>query len=224
MSQLSVIIISEHPYGRLGLAAIVGEAVPTAKIMEAKSIDHMLEIQGEGGSARLVFLDTSMQFGRELEAVQRLREIGDIDAIMVLEGNDHPGIIRQYLDIGVQGVVPKTTELSVLANAVRLVLSGARYVPETILNPETTSISESKQGLREGMRNTLTDRQMDILNELGSGASNKEIGTQLGISVSTVKLHVNAILKKLGVQNRTQAAIIAYSAGITSLGKRPFKS
>jgi len=119
-----------------------------------------------------------------------------------------------------QGVVPKTTEAAVLVGAVRLVLSGGRYVPESILSKEGSGFGEPNYSFDSAGLDRLTRRQMDVLEELGRGASNQEIGTQLGIALATVKLHVNAILNTLGVRNRTEAAIIAYKAGLTDVNAR----
>jgi DNA-binding NarL/FixJ family response regulator len=216
---MKLIVISEHPCCRLGLATTLKEVGPAAVIVEAASIDHMVEQIGEDGKVDLVLLDTSSKFGREMEAVTRLQEIGGIGAVIVVHEQDHPEIVRRYLDMGVQGVLPKTAELPVVVSAVRLVLSGARYVPESILNPEVSGFEETTGSFEGAGLERLTRRQMDVLKELGRGASNQEIGTQLGIALATVKLHVNAILNTLGVRNRTEAAIIAYRAGLTALSK-----
>lgn len=216
---MKLIIISEHPCCRLGIATTLKEVGPAVTIFELTSIDQMLELQAEQGRIDLVLLDTSSQFGREMAAITALQEIEGIGAVVVLHEQDNPEMVRRYLDMGVQGVVPKTSELEVLLSAVRLVLSGARYVPDSILSPGVSGFEETEGRFGGAGLEKLTRRQMDVLKELGRGASNQEIGTQLGIALATVKLHVNAILNTLGVRNRTEAAIIAYRAGLTDIDR-----
>lgn len=219
MSQMKLIVISEYPICSSGVATILEIVETTAEIVEAKSVDHMIELAGNGQAIDLVMLDASPQLGREMENIARLQELDGVGAVIVIDEKGHPETIRRYLDMGVKGVVPKTTELPVFVSAVRLVLSGARYVPESILNPDVSGFSEDPSAFDGQGLDRLTRRQMDVLKELGRGASNQEIGTQLGIALATVKLHVNAILNTLGVRNRTEAAIIAYRAGLTDLSR-----
>jgi len=220
VSQMKLIVISEYPICTLGAATMLKLVDPSAEIVEAKSIDHMIELMGDGQKIDLVMLDASPQSGREMESIARLQEVDGVGAVIVIHEKAHSETIRRYLDMGVKGVVQKNTELPVFVSAVRLVLSGARYVPESILNPEVAGFAEGQSAFEGQGLDRLTRRQMDVLKELGRGASNQEIGTQLGIALATVKLHVNAILNTLGVRNRTEAAIIAYRAGLTNLSGR----
>ncbi|MEQ9520721.1 MAG: response regulator transcription factor [Parvibaculum sp.] len=189
------------------------------RVTEARSVEHLSEMLSDNSHADLVVFDTSANLAQEMETVARLQEMKGIGSVMVIHEQDQPEIARRYLDMGVNGVVPKRTEIPVLVNAARLVLSGGRYVPDLVLNAETTGFAETPEEFADAGLERLTRRQMDVLKELGQGASNQEIGTRLGIALATVKLHVNAILSTLGVRNRTEAAIIAYRAGLTTVDR-----
>lgn len=199
---------------------ILQDVDPAAEIVQLKSIEE-LSGQNDGPiNADLVVLDTSPQFGREMGVITRLQDIEGIGSVIVVHEQNHSEIVRRYLDMGVAGVVPKVTEPPVLISAVRLVLSGGRYVPDVVLSKsEESGFAETTPVIDAPWLDQLTRRQMDVLKELGRGASNQEIGTRLGIALATVKLHVNAILNTLGVRNRTEAAIIAYRAGLTEFGQ-----
>lgn len=214
---MNLVVISEYPVCRLGLSFVLKEVDPDAIVLEAESIDELIDLQGKSGKMDVVLFDLASQSACRIKAIERLQEISDIDAVIVICEQDRSDTIRRYLDTGVAGVISKRTEVAVLVNAVRLVLSGGRYVPESILSSDPSGFEESKATFEDVRLERLTRRQMDVLKELGRGASNQEIGTQLGIALATVKLHVNAILNTLGVRNRTEAAIIAYRAGITQL-------
>lgn len=217
-SDVKIVIVSEHPCCRLGLATILSGVDADASIIEATSTDHSLELVRESGIIDLIVFDTAGQLGREMEAISNLQDLDGVGATMVIHEEEQPQIARRYLDMGVEGVVPKTIEPAVLVNAVRLVLSGGRYVPENVLNKDAESFASRKTSIHDESLQRLTRRQLDVLKELGKGSSNQEIGSHLGIALATVKLHVNAILNTLGVRNRTEAAIIAYRAGLTDFG------
>ncbi len=217
---MQIFVVSGHPCCRLGLATILEGVVENVQVVEARSIDHLAELLPESAQADLVVFDTSANVNREMETVARLQEMKGIGAVMVIHEQDQPEIARRYLDMGVNGVVPKRTEIPVLISAARLVLSGGRYVPDLVLNADTVGFVETPEEFAIAGLERLTRRQMDVLKELGQGASNQEIGTRLGIALATVKLHVNAILNTLGVRNRTEAAIIAYRAGLTTVARQ----
>jgi DNA-binding NarL/FixJ family response regulator len=217
LSGMKLVVVSEHPCCRIGMATILAGVDQAATILEAKNIDELIDVKNANGPIDLVLMEGASQIGREMASMTRLQETDGIGAVILLHEQNQPEIVRRYLDMGIQGVVPKTTDAAVLVGAVRLVLSGGRYVPESILAKESKGFGESNYAFNAVGLDRLTRRQMDVLKELGRGASNQEIGTQLGIALATVKLHVNAILNTLGVRNRTEAAIIAYRAGLTDL-------
>ncbi len=209
--------MGEHPCCRIGLATILKGVDVDAQIIELADIDALIDEMERDGPVDLVLVEGAAQITREMTAISRLQETDGIGSVILLHEQDQPEIVRRYLDMGVQGVVPKTTEAAVLVGAVKLVLSGGRYVPETILAKESSGFGEANYSFDAAGLDRLTRRQMDVLKELGRGSSNQEIGAQLGIALATVKLHVNAILNTLGVRNRTEAAIIAYKAGLTDI-------
>lgn len=215
---MQIFVVSGHPCCRLGLATVLKDVGEAVQVTEARSIEHLSELMSANVQPDLVVFDTSANGTREMEMVARLQEMTGIGAVIVIHEQDQPEIARRYLDMGVNGVVPKRTEIPVIINAARLVLSGGRYVPDLVLNADTTGFAETPEEFAIAGLERLTRRQMDVLKELGQGSSNQEIGTRLGIALATVKLHVNAILNTLGVRNRTEAAIIAYRAGLTNIG------
>lgn len=139
-------------------------------------------------------------------------------ALVVFCDCDHPGIVRAVMERGVRGVVPKNFDRDLFLNALRLVLAGARYVPESVLDTGSQGFSETSAQFLDGGLEKLTPRQLEVLEVLALGWSNQAIADALKIKVATVKLHVNAILSALGVSNRTSAAFIANKAGLVARG------
>lgn len=129
--------------------------------------------------------------------------------VVVFSDRVSSGFIRDIMDLGVAGFVPKTLSVGLVESALRVVEMGGRYVPDILLTAKAEGFAEASQSFVAASHQKLTPRQREVLGEIGKGRSNQEIAHVLGISIATVKLHVNAILQTLGVRNRTEAAIIA---------------
>lgn len=142
--------------------------------------------------------------------------------VIVLSGTEDSGAIRQVLDLGVQGYIPKSSPPDVILNAVRLVVGGGVYVPPEAMKPAgtgphmaTSFSTPSGDGLttRERLATVLTERQIDVLKLLAKGKPNKLIARELAISEGTVKIHLAAIFRALHVRNRLEALVAAQHLG-----------
>lgn len=153
-----------------------------------------------------------------LEFLGELLGVTGAGPLVVFCDEDHPRIVRAVMGRGVRGFVPKSFSRELLLNALRLVLAGARYVPESVLDARSEGFSDAPGLFLDGGLEKLTPRQLEVLKVLALGWSNQAIANALHIKVATVKLHVNAILSTLGVSNRTSAAFIANKAGLAARG------
>lgn len=129
--------------------------------------------------------------------------------IIVFSDRHSASFVREIMDFGIAGFVPKNLGVNFVESAFKIVEMGGRYIPDLLLTPKSEGFAEAPESFVAASHEKLTPRQREVLQELGKGRSNQEIANVLGISVATVKLHVNAILQALGVRNRTEAAIIA---------------
>ena len=119
-------------------------------------------------------------------------------------------IVQKTMDIGVSGYIPKTSPNAVIMSAVNLVMAGGLYIPPELLN---MPVSENGT-VADTVPQILTPRQIDVIQAVAEGKSNKQIAYALGLSEGTVKLHVTAILKLLNVNNRTGAVREAERLGV----------
>jgi DNA-binding NarL/FixJ family response regulator len=129
--------------------------------------------------------------------------------VVVCSADDEPGLVRECFQLGVAGYLPKSSGMDVTRNALQLVRGGGVYVPAEALAESAPPIDSGENAGQAMASKTgdLTPRQRTVLSLLERGMSNKAIARELDIGEITVKAHVSAILRKLGVDNRLQAII-----------------
>jgi DNA-binding NarL/FixJ family response regulator len=203
---MRILIAGEQPVFCEGLRGLVSRMEGSREISVLAGPDALRQIDPE--TADLILVE--MIGASSLERNAHLRKlVADGARIVVFSDRDTPGFIREIMELGVRGFVPKSFGVNLVLNALNLVEMGGRYVPDALLATRVEGFAEAPEAFFHNGQDKLTPRQSEVLQELGKGRSNQEIARELGISIATVKLHVNAILQALGVRNRTEAAIIA---------------
>ena len=208
---MRVLIVGEQPVFCEGLSAIVSRLHPGADVTVRSGVEADRRAAPDARDPALLLVEVTGAEDRD--AVRRLAN-ETAAKVVVFSDRSSPGFIREVMDMGVAGFIPKNLGVNLVENALRLVDMGGRYVPDALLAAQPEGFAEAPDGFIAAGQEKLTPRQREVLQELGKGRSNQEIARVLGISVATVKLHVNAILQSLGVRNRTEAAIIALRASV----------
>ena len=209
------LIIDDHPLFREALHSAVQMAYPEVDTVEARSITEALDLLAGAKPFDLALLDLSMPDVHGFEGLLQLRTRYPRLPVVIVSGYEEPKIISEALSYGAAGFIPKSARKSDLAAAIRSVMEGAIYVPETYeaRTPDADSVDRADMVQR---LSTLTPQQLRVLQMLRQGLLNKQIAYELSVSEATVKAHVSAILDKLGVDSRTQAVIAAARIGVTS--------
>lgn len=207
---MKILIADNQALFRDGLSFRLKEIIPDADIRQFSGFQPILKNLNQDKDIDLIILDVEMQDMNWQEALKEIRENVPKAKIAVLSATEDNRTIKLILNAGADGYIPKTAEIKTFSNALQLILNGETYIP-----PVTSDIVpiNNLSGKSGGIK-ILTHRQAQVLDLIAQGKSNKQIAYDIGVSESTVKLHINALLRSLHVSNRTQAVITAQKMGI----------
>ena len=208
-SDFRILIADDHALFRGGLTQLVGMIDESIDTIEADSFEEMTTILSDGSDIDLILLDLMMSGVQDLTGLEQLREKWPEIPVIVVSAKEDAATIREALEKGAMGFIPKSSASNVTSGAIRLVLSGGIYVPPMLIAQSISTASDAFGGEKAGPKYSdfgLTDRQVDVLKLLSLGKSNNDIADQLGLTSGTIKMHVSRIFKVLEVGNRTRAA------------------
>ena len=212
--KIRIALVDDHPIFLSGLQQIFDRRADFEIFGVAESAAG-LERLLERGTPQLILMDFELPDGDGISATTFVREHAPEAKVVMLTGYDDPDLIFRALKAGAVGYLLKNTRSKEILETLRKIAAG-----EVFLNPELASkfLGEFQRDQQvETLRRlvqTLTRREDDVLRLVATGASNKDIGGQLFISELTVKMHLANIFRKLHVNDRTKAAILAIKAGL----------
>jgi DNA-binding NarL/FixJ family response regulator len=204
MNGYRFIIVDDHPLFRGALSQALGDAFANAEVLQAGSLDELTDHLASAGEIDLVLLDLAMPGVHGVSGLLYLRAQHPEVPVAVVSASDDPGTIRQCLDCGASGFIPKSQPVECIRDAIRKILKGEVWLPADV---DLAGVPASETAELVSRMSTLTPQQVRVLMMLGEGLLNKQIAFKLGVSEATIKAHVSAILQKLGVDSRTQAVI-----------------
>jgi DNA-binding NarL/FixJ family response regulator len=203
-----IALADDHPIVRAALKAALAALGPGTRFVEANDAFSVLDLVTQRLDLDLLLLDLHMPGADGTATVRAVRERAPQLPVAVVSADEDPGAVAELLQLGVCGFIPKSDSASVIVSAVRLILAGGVYVPPRLMRngnggaPSATPASGDREL-------GLTARQVDVLHLLGRGLSNKLVARELGITEGTVKVHLLAVFRALGVRNRTAAVVAA---------------
>jgi DNA-binding NarL/FixJ family response regulator len=205
-NQIRVMVVDDQGVVRQGIVALINTVADMTVVAEAKDGQEAVELF-RSHQPDVTLMDLRMPVIGGVEAITRIRREFPGARVIVLTTFDGDEDIYRSLQAGAQGYLLKDMFFDELEEAVRKVHAGARRIPTIVAERLAERMSGSD----------LTGRELEVLEQIVRGKSNKEIGTLLHISEATVKSHINNILSKLGVSDRTQAATTALQRGLVHL-------
>ena len=211
---MKILVVDDHVLIREALRGLFRELKPDATVVEAADAAQAVQLLADQPDTALILLDLSLPDRDGFTLLAEVRERYPGIPVVVLSGFPDPDNVLRALDYGALGFIPKSAGREVMKSALNLVFSGGVYIPTEILGSGTadeTSVAGSPQASPADLG--LTERQVDVLALMMQGKSNKAICRRLELAEPTVKNHVTAILKTLGVSNRTEAVLAASARG-----------
>ncbi|MCA2011900.1 response regulator transcription factor [Pararhodobacter sp. CCB-MM2] len=205
------LIVDDHPLFCDALALTLRGVAGVIEVDAAHSLTEALERLDRGPMPGLVLLDLDLPDVEGLDGLIRLRATQPELPVLVVSSMAEPRLIRAALAAGAAGFVPKHAGRESFRAALDAVGQGRSWLPDGMAEDDDDGAAEAVARLSQ-----LTRQQAKILDLLCQGKLNKQIAWELSIAETTVKAHVTAIMRKLGVQSRTQAVLIAQQTKFTS--------
>ncbi|WP_337266169.1 response regulator transcription factor [Oryzifoliimicrobium ureilyticus] len=202
MTAITIGIIDDHPLFREGVSrslsetagfVVVGEGASSQDAAELASLHH----------PDVLLLDVSMP-GGGIEAISDVLVRSPTTNVLMLTASEEVDIVADALRRGAKGYVLKGVGSKGLAEAIRTIAAGSRYVSPSM----SAKLMESSFAGQPSKKDALTPREREVMDLVAEGLSNKHIGLRLDLQEKTVKHHMTQILTKLGVSNRTEAALV----------------
>lgn len=201
----AIVIADDHPLVRSAIRQSIADDIAEATFAEASTLEETAALLTDSRDIDLLLLDIHMPGMQGLTGLCFLRAEFPAVPISMISASTNPRLMRQAIDYGASGFIPKSAPVAEIRDAVHTVLAGGQWLPNMDNLPET-AVEDAALAAR---LSTLTPQQLRVLTMVSDGKLNKQIAYDLKISEATVKSHVSAILQKLGVSSRTQAVILA---------------
>lgn len=212
MSGFCILVADDHPMFRAALRYALDAVLPGADFVEVSSQSALEAAVSGGMHFDLGMLDLTMPGTMGFSSLVYLRGERPELPIIVISSNEHPRTIRRAQQFGAAAFVPKSAPADVVGQAVATVQAGGEWFPE-----QKAGRDEADAELADRLAQ-LTPQQLRVLMRLADGLLNKQIAHELAVAENTVKIHVTAILRKLGCHSRTQAAVLAKGLSLEDSG------
>lgn len=209
---MKVLITDEQSLFRDGLSLRLQQITPDTAIVQSSNLTEMYKILAKEKDFDILILDIDLAELSAAEAISKIKTLTPNTKIVAISSSEDTRNIKKILSFGVKGYIPKRLDSNILGGALKLILDGGTYIPSAMLN-QNISLDATNNAFSP-LKKNLTNRQSQVLDLIAQGKSNKQIAYDMGVSEATVKLHINALLRSLKVNNRTQAVITAQKMGL----------
>lgn len=212
MQNATIIVADDHPLFRAALLQSLGQVLESPQLIEADCFASVRKAAEASVDVDLVLLDLQMPGANGFSGLAYLRGRYPALPVVVVSAHEETAVIYRAIDYGASGFIPKSTAMLELVAALQAVLAGEVWLPPG-LSARPGQASDAAMDYAHRLA-SLTSQQLRVLELMGSGLLNKQIADRLDVAEATVKAHVTAILRKLDLHSRTQAALAYQSMAI----------
>lgn len=211
---MKILLVDDHDLFREGLKLILTRLDQEIALIEAESFDQAIGVVESAADIDLVLLDLKMPGVKGMDGLVEMCARAADTPVVIISGAYAPSDIAQAFQHGAAGFIPKTMGSRAMYSALNLVLSGERFIPSAaFLDGEIRTGETAEPAPADDPFPALTRREREVLALLVDGLSNRQIAERLQLQEVSVRARLTGLFKKLGVQNRTQAASLAIREG-----------
>lgn len=214
---MKILIADDHKLFLKGLEFILKDLDDNISLTLAHSYTDIFQILENNQDFDLILSDLAMPGATWNDGIKHIQENAPHIPIIIISAVFDKKIIDKTLEIGVSGYIQKSSSNEEIKNAISMVLSGGIYIPNALIDEDIEnllSISDHNSSNNNEDDNILTPRQLEVINLIAIGYSNKQIAHDMGISEGTVKIYITELFKRLNVFNRTSAIVEATKKGL----------
>ena len=214
---MRLLLVDDHTLVRKGIATVLQQRFPEAEVLEAEGADDAVEVLKDATAVDIALVDVRMPTRDGLDLLKEIKGSWPDVRVIMLTSFDHARYVKAALAEGADGYMLKDASPEDLDQAIRVAMAGGGNVlsaraMRALFEDEGGSSDDDDDAPKRP--ENLTKRELDILALLSEGRSNRDISRHLFLSEKTVKAHLAAVFRKLGVTNRTQAAMAAVGMGM----------
>lgn len=207
-----ILVVDDHPLFCDALELTLRSVLPRAQVRTANALDEAMILLEEAPAPRFIALDLNLPGVSGLDGVLSVKRTAPETPVLVVSSMDDPRLVSSVMAAGASGFAPKHSPRAVLERAINTIVAGESFLPDTYQHPQDPEGTDAVERLA-----LLTAQQARILSLICEGKLNKQIAYDLSIAETTVKAHVTAIMRKLGVQSRTQAVLVSQKAQFNAI-------
>jgi DNA-binding NarL/FixJ family response regulator len=215
---MKILLVDDHALFRDGMRYVLCKLDAQVDILDAGNFPDALNAARDNPDLDLVLLDLHLPGSEGAPSVKLFHTSYPNVPVVVVSGTDQRDDIEKVMNSGAMGFISKMSSGQDMIHALRLVLDGGVYLPPQLLLHALGQVREDKRSWRTNEYG-LTVRQMEVLQQLAMGLSNKDIGLAIGLAEGTVKIHVAAIFQALRVNKRMDAVQAAQRMGLLADNK-----
>jgi DNA-binding NarL/FixJ family response regulator len=219
-----ILIADDHPLFREAIINVIENSFEGCKTLETEDLESALALAQNEEDLDLILLDLNMPGMNGLNGLITLRNDLPTVPVVIVSAEEDKQIVLQAITYGAVGFITKSSPREQMTEALKQILAGNVYLPSDIIRasqPDNRRMHRKDDNqIPPELLSSLTRRQLLVLERMSKGESNKQIAYHLNIAETTVKAHVSAILRKLGVHNRIQAVLCAGNIDFNEYLKR----
>ncbi len=200
------IVADDHPLFRNAIAQVLQTMGGEQEVVEAQDMASLQIKLSDHPDTDLVLLDLHMPGAHGFSALAYVQGHCGKMPVLVVSANEKTDIIQRALEFGARGFLPKSSSVTTILEVIQTVLQGDIWLPPAHTGSRGLTLNQSEQQLMAGIA-SLTPQQYLVLTMLAEGLLNKQIAYELDVTEATIKAHMTAIFRKLGVRSRTQAVL-----------------